>query len=180
MEEDYKVFITRHSQDGWGGEISISEIERPHWDNCSGGVRKRQGGYSLYGYIDYGLAASLVKCSGMHGGYGNSAKICIPASCNRDEKYRKGYKELVDLAGDKPRSETSFHRPQGAPPCTKRIFQIVSEKISITRGELRDILYEEGYYTTTIRNALRTLIEQKKIVTEGSAYSPKQKIKVNM
>ncbi|WP_343083978.1 hypothetical protein [Blautia producta] len=176
--EDYKVIITRHPQDYRGGEISISEISSPHWDNCSGGIRKKQSGYSLYGYIAYKLAHKIVKCSGSHIEYGNDAKICIPASANKDEIHKMGYQILLKSAGEKPKRETSL-RPKGAPPCTKRILQVVSENESITRGDLKSWLNKEGYPIKTICNALKTLIRNQKVATEGSSYSPNQKLKIS-
>lgn len=176
--EDYKVFITRHPQDYEGGVIPISEITGLKWEDQSGGVGKRHGGYCLYGYIDYNLAAKTVRCSGEHEGYHKQAKIFIPKSSNAEGDYEKGYKELLKIAPEKPESKISLQRPKGAPPCTKRILQVIGENPSITRGEIKSSLCNEGYPNTTVCNSLKTLIRNQKITTEGSSYSPYQKFKI--
>ena len=175
--EDLKVAITRSPYDNECGIISISEIQNVRWDSMSGGVNRRQAGYSLYGYVKYALAAKLVKCSGRHNYGYNDAKICIPATLNKGPEYIKGYKMLCDQAGPKPQGEIRKHRPQGGLPCTKRILRELDSSYFVTRKDLRDTLHSEGYQIQTIRNAINSLKKQSKITTEGSSSSPKQIIK---
>lgn len=174
-DNELVVVIKRQPSDGFSSEILISEIEGVKWDNISGGVNKKQSGYSLYGYISYNLAKKLVKCSGMHDFGNNMAKICIPESANRG-KYRKGYKELCERAGEKPGGIIKGKRPKGGKPCTKRILMILDEQDFIYRGELRSKLKAEGY-KVNIGGAIYELRKQLKIITEGSPQSPKQIIR---
>ncbi len=153
-KEDLNVIICRQPQDYHCSPISISEISGVHWDNISGGVKRKQAGYSLYGYIDYNKAVQLVSCSGSHARYDNSAKVCIPRSENKSSPYKEGYKELKKKAGEKPKNSV---RPPGTPPCTRRILHLLDGKPLITRGELRNLLCQEGYQVTTVRNAINAL-----------------------
>lgn len=171
--EDLKVVISRTPYDDESGEISIEKIWDVKWDSISGGVNRKQTGYSLYGYIDYALAAEKVKCSGKHNFGKNSAKICISKSKNRSAEYREGYSVLCKEAGEKPKSDISKYRPAGLPPCTKRILQKLEPMGYIMRKDLREILQLEGYQKTTIRNAIKNLERQSKIVSEGSPNSKK-------
>ena len=175
---DYElvVVISRHPSAHTSSEILISEIEGIKWDNLSGGVNKKQSGYSLYGYIPYELAKKYVDCSGNHDYGYNMAKICIPESLNKDAKYIDGYNILCKLAGKKPDGVIKSKRPKGGKPCTKRILMILDEQEFIYRGELRTRLKDEGY-KVIVRNALYSLRKQSKIKTEGSPYSPKQIIR---
>ncbi len=153
--------------------IDAEEIIGVKWDNVSGGIHKKQNGYSLYGYIPYSRAVELgLDCSGMHDRGYNDAKICIPESINRKE-HKEGYKYLRDEAGKKPvnHRKTVAHKP-----CTKMILELLSESSVMERGELRDKILEFGYEGTTFRNAIRTLIKTNRIVTEGTPQSPHQKI----
>lgn len=97
-----EVIIKRSRTDWHQADIDVEKIRNPRWDNISGGINERQIGFSLYGYIDYELAEELVACSGMHGGYGNDAKIMVPASLNKKHPYKEGYNYLKQLAGKKP------------------------------------------------------------------------------
>ncbi|MCF2554373.1 hypothetical protein [Faecalicatena contorta] len=172
-----KVFICRSPSDYEGGEIEVSEISGVFWDTVSGGVHKKNGSYSLYGYIDYGLAKKLVKCSGQHDFGWNQAKICIPKGKNNTPKYKSGYEILMNQAGEKPQSIISQNRPKGAAPCTKAILSIL-DKSDLNRGELREILLNMGYHGNTILNAIRSLTKQGKIITIGSSYSKYQILKL--
>lgn len=126
-----KVLIKRNVGSFNVGEIDVDEIRGVHWDNFSGGVHRRQAGYSLYGYIDYDLACELVDCSGSHSFYHNDAKIMIPTSINKKEPYREGYDYLLHLAGRKPKnslSGSSSYRPFFSyKPCTTRILELLEE-----------------------------------------------------
>ncbi len=177
MDEELYVVISRSPSDYICGEVPISEIEGVMWDNISGGVKKGQSGYSLYGYISYKLATETVKCSGRHDFGDNSAKICIPKAKNRDAKHKKGYDKLSKLAGDKPACTIKKNRPKDGPPCTKRILVELENTDQITRKILRDTLISEGYPITAIRNAIYSLRKHSKIEVEGSPNSPKQIIR---
>ena len=173
MEQE-KIYVQRsYGPNQFGGFIDINEIFEVRWDNVSGGIHRYQNGYSLYGYIDYHSYQSLVKCSGKHDRGYNNMKVLIPRVSKKDPTY-PAYKKLCEAAGEKPKFQSSH--PCGMPPCTKRILALLSEEIN-TRGKLREILKSEGYQVTTIRNALRSLISQRKIICDGSPYSPKQIIK---
>ena len=172
------MLICRHPSDNTINEISISEIGNVHWDNISGGTQNKSGSYSLYGYIEYSLAAKLVKCSGRHDYGYNQAKICIPKRANSSSKYMDGYKELLKQAGDPPPSIISQNRPKNAPPCTKAILGLLKNS-DLTRGELRQLLLVKGYQSNTILNAIRSLQKNEKIITKGSNYSKYQIIKTN-
>ena len=178
MDDELYVVISRAPSDYISSEVPISEIEGVMWDNISGGVKNRQSGYSLYGYISYKLAAETVKCSGRHDFGDNSAKICIPEAKNREAKYQKGYCELRKLAGEKPIGTIKTNRPEGGPPCTKRILLELEKRGEISRGELRNNLTNEGYQVMTIRNAINSLRKRSKIEVNGSPNSPHQIIKI--
>ena len=161
------VIITRQSGNYKHAKICIDDISSVHWDNISGGVRRRQSGYSLYGYIPYKLAAkSGIACSGLHDYGRNEAKICIPAFNSKEPLYREGYKHLVDIAGPKPKGEISYSRPKGQGPCSKKILAILNEQGEITRSELRSRLLEIGYPSSMIRNALERMKLEHRIECE--------------
>ena len=151
-------------------------IEGIHWDNVSGGVHKRQSGYSLYGYIPYSHAKELVSCSGEHDYRDNMAKICICASDNKEEPYLSEYKDIVQDAGPKPASDIAINRPEGEPPCTRKICALLNGKEYMLRKELCSELLEIGYAQKTIRSALKRLQRENRIRTDGSSHSPNQKV----
>lgn len=162
-KKNLKVIICRQPSNHEHGEISVSEIHDVKWDSISGGVNAPQGFWSLYGYINYDRAAELVACSGMHGGYGGPAKICICKSHNAAE-HAEGYAYLEKLAGVKPkslRSPISLTRPKGAPPCTKKILSVLQDTSlcngTMSRKELRTIIKEAGYLSQTFRSAIYAL-----------------------
>lgn len=177
--EELVVMISRAPSDHKCGEIKVTEIRNVQWDDTSGGVHQTQGGYSLYGYIPYGKGKELVACSGRHDRGYNDIKICIPKSKNRDERHKKGYEYLFKQAGDKPKSKVMRNRPEDAPPCTKRILQILDAKGDMYRKELRETLTMEGYQMSTIRRAVKDLSKQEKIALRGSSWSAKQTISRN-
>lgn len=166
-----KVRITRQAKEYHEiGEIEVGEISGVKWDDESGGYKEKYGFYSLYGYIDYQLAMELVDCSGAHEKYGSLAKICILEKLNDAIPYKEGYEYLLSKASNsKPQSKIAQNRPQGYPPCTKYILQVLDEYDSITRKELRGKLTKEiaddggGYKLETIRRALFQLVSNKKI-----------------
>ena len=161
-------------------EIDTSEISNPKWDNKSGGYRQKRGGYSLYGYIPYSRAVELgeegLDCSGTHEYFDDIAKVCI-CKVSRSDKHYKGYTLLLKMAGDKPKSIISINRPQGEPPCTKKILMLLSDK-EMERGNLRDVLLDTGYKANTILGAINRLKRAHKIVLDGSSNSRKQKIRI--
>lgn len=170
-----EVYVQRgHGSDQYGTYINIDKISGVHWDSVSGGVHQRQNGYSLYGYIDYHTYKAELKCSGRHDYGYNDMKVLIP-KVTRDDPTYAAYKELCEAAGPKPKIISTC--PQGKPPCTKRILYYLNDGVE-TRGKLRELLYKDGYQVQTIRNALRSLIRQNKIITCGSAYSKTQIIKL--
>lgn len=169
-----KVYVQRaYGSNQFGGYIDISEISDVRWSNVSGGTHTYRSGYSLYGYISYHKYKELVKCSGKHDWGYNEMKVLIPKVSPKDETY-SAYQKLCLEAGEKPK--VISNRPNGMPPCTKRILNVLSDEIN-TRGTLRDVLTTDGYQIITIRNALKSLIKQEKITCTGSPYSPKQIIK---
>ena len=176
-EDKLKVYICRAPDDFIGGEIEISEISGLKWDQISAEVNKRQSGYSLYGYINYGMAKQLVKCSGMHDFGDNSAKICIPESNNKDEKYGEGYRILKRKVGRKPTGSIKENRPVNGMPCTRRILKEIDKEGFVTRKALRDKLHEEAYRIKTVCNGINYLRRNNKVCVEGSPNSPKQLIR---
>ncbi len=171
------VLIKRSARAFTVGEIGTDEISGLHWDNVSGGVNQRQGGFSLYGYIDYARAAELVDCSGMHGGCGRVAKIMVPASLNRDEPYREGYLELLDRVGYK---RIGHYRYPEQKPCTKRILGVLKEHGPQTRKEIRDMLRQEKYPSVQIARALNRMEKDGRILyKQGSSKMPGQIIALN-
>ena len=168
-----KVLIKRNTGSFKVGEIDIDEISGVHWDNISGGVQRRQAGYSLYGYIDYDRACELVDCSGSHYYYHNDAKILIPAGINKEEPYREGYKYLLHLAGIKPKNSFRVSGSTSYKPCTTRILELLEEG-DIERKQLRDKLKAEGYTVNRICGALKRMWKDDRIDTHGSSNSPHQ------
>lgn len=171
-DEKLAVVICRQPRSIPKGEILVEEIQGIHWYNISGGVKSRQGAYNLYGYITYEMAVKLVKCSGTHAHYGENAKICVCFSDNKDEHY-KGYSYLERLVREKPESIISQNRPNGQPPCTKKILELLSDNPT-TRKELRKQLKDIGYRSQTICSALKRLHRGQRIIFDGSSYSPNQ------
>lgn len=168
-----KIMITRHG--GNCEEYDAEKIRDIKWDNVSGGYRKKQSGYSLYGYIPYDDAVKMGLSSGNHEKFNNDAKIMIPADLNSKAPYKKVYDHIVSLAGEKP-----LIRKPGQLPCTKRAIDILckSKKRSLARSKLREVLLTEGYKPNTIMHALKRLGKEGKIVFEGSPYSKVQIIKL--
>ncbi len=174
MEGTKKIFVQRgHGSNQFGADIDIAEISDVHWDNCSGGVHRYQRGYSLYGYIDYHKYKDQVKCSGRHDYGDNDMKVLIPRVPRDDPSYSL-YKILCDEAGEKPKAFPTCSRK--LPPCTKQILHYL-ESGEMTRGELRQSLYDDEYERERVCNAIRTLIIQNKIFCIGSPYSKYQIIK---
>ena len=173
--KELKVCIKRSPSDFISGEIPVSAISGVKWDNISGGVKRNQSGYSLYGYIDYELTKNCEMF--WNANYGNNeAKICIPASANQGE-YKEGYKYLCKIAGGKPSGTIKSNRPEGGKPCTVRILEELEKQGEMTRKNLRKIICDEGYQIKTFRNTIYYLKRQKRISVIGEGTSPNQKIK---
>lgn len=171
-----KVLIKRNVGSFNVGEIDVDEIRDVHWDNISGGVHRRQAGYSLYGYIDYDLACELVDCSGSHSFYHNDAKILIPSGINKKDPYSEGYEYLLSLAGKKPKSfSLQLVGRSSYTPCTVRILKVLEEG-SIERKQLREKLKAEGYPVNRICGALKVMVNDGRIIEHGSPNSPHQLI----
>lgn len=159
--DDLEVLIVRHSGDWRMGAVRVADIKRVHWDNISGGVYRRQRGYSLYGYVPYDLAMETVACSGTHAHYGNNAKVKIVKE-EKGSVYYEGYQYLLSLAGPKPHYNSN---PLHLPPCTKAIIAFLEEHEEeheggfVTRRELRAWIKEKGYELPRYRRAIRQLIE---------------------
>ena len=173
-----KVLVCRSLGDYLFDEVDADQIEGVHWDDESGGIHKTSGGHALYGYLPYAVVEELnVKCSGEHNWGNNGAKICIPASANKNE-YKEGYQYLVKHAEEKPKSKISESRPEGWGPCTKTILSILSEEenFACERGELRKRIKNIGYEVKTFRGAIKSLLKQNKIMTEGNFSKTKKKI----
>ena len=165
-----KVIIKRSAVDGYEevAEVDVDVIKNPHWGYISGGVKKVQSGYSIYGYIPYALAAAFNLASGDHNFGYNTAKIVIPASRNSEPPYQEGYRILCDKSGPKP-----HFRPKGQKPCTKRIMELL-EAGEIQRRELRQILLSEEQPRNRIARAIRRLADTGRIECHGASNNPKQ------
>ena len=173
------VIICRHPGDYETAAIDAAKISGVHWSCISGGIRKRQAGRSLYGYIPYEDAIDLVACSGRHNFGYNDAKICITASYNKDDpKYCVAYYALVEIADEKAKCGIAAKCPVGAPSCTKRIRQLLTNTPEISRRNLRTTLCSEGYEAKTITEAINNLKWQKIIELDGDSRSSKQIIRM--
>ena len=173
-----KVLICRQPGDWRGGAYEAGKIKGVKWDCVSGGVFKRQNGWSLYGYIPYEDAMELVACSGVHNYGYNPAKICITASGNKDDpQYRAAYYGLVEKADERGKCGLAEHCPPGKPMCTKRIREIMYDVGVISRGELKKTLIEEGYDKTIVAESIKNLHCQSILEFEGDSRSSKQIIR---
>lgn len=145
-----------------GTDYDAEKIIGVRWDNISGGYQKRQAGYSLYGYIPYSEAVELVACSGRHGGYDNLAKVFIVKPKNKKSAYWEGYQYLMELAGEKPASKLNTH--PYAYPLRKRLLEVLQANGNIMqRDDLRKILNAERYKSSSIRDALRSMVKDGRI-----------------
>ena len=174
-EQELMVRIVRQPKE-YGrakiGEISVNEIDYPHWSYISGGYGARFGFSSIYGYIPYSKAMGLVDCSGNHNYGYNNVKVCIPASLNKEGNFKEGYDYLVKHAsGVKGMSSISCNRPEGWKPCTKTILGILAEQkdSKMVRQELRNKIGRKyradgiGFENKTICGAIKNLYKQGKI-----------------
>lgn len=174
MDEEYKVCIKRSAKAPKTSEVSISKINGVKCDNQSGGYGSIQSGYSLHGYISYNDAMELVDCSGMHEHYHTDVKIVIPASLNKEDKYRKGYEILLKKARSKP---VSIHkRTINGITCTKQIIKFLEISHSMPRRELRKKIIEYGYTMSQFQSAIYRLKSQGKISCPGDGRNPSQMI----
>lgn len=158
---------------------NIYQMQNVHWDCVSGGVNKRQNGYSLYALIPYEDAEKLVDCSGLHSFGGNYARICICKSHNTGRR-SDAYRRLVEMVTKaKPKSQISQNRPKGQPPCSVKIRELLTTHASLSRKELRAELKEIGYQTNTIRGAIKRMRLNGEIIVEGYHHTS-QVIKINL
>ncbi len=173
-----KILITRDHYEDEYAEIDDALISKLHWDHVSGGISRSANFYSLYGYIPYSKAMEILasSCSGQHDFGWNSAKICIPKIINSKEPYLQTYQKLKEIAGPQPKSISALRHPEGQPPCTRKIMEILSGVPFIIRKDLKTELKKCGFHPDTIRNSLNRLKKQNRIVMEGNSQSPYQKI----
>ena len=173
------VIIYRHSGDYQGSEYAADKIKNVHWGRVSGGVKKAQNGFSLYGYIPYSDAMDIVACSDRHDYGYNDAKICITATTNKDNpKYRAAYYGLVEKADEKASCGIAAHCPNGQPSCTKKIREILYQKGKIYRCDLKAELIQIGYRADTIQEAINNLHFQEVLVLEGNYQNPHQIVRL--
>lgn len=173
------VLICRHPGDYECGPYMADKISGVHWDCVSGGINRRQHGFSLYGYVDYEDAMDIVACSGRHNFGYNEMKICITASANKDDsRYRAAYYSLVEKADEKGRCGIARNCPPGFPSCTKRIREVLSKNNETTKRELKSTLLAEGYQAETISESIKNLRYQEVLETEGNPCSLSQVIRL--
>lgn len=159
--ESEDVSVVRHPGDWKVGTVKASSITDLHWDNVSGGVHRKSGQYYLYGYIYCDeIIEGEVSYSCVHGTAPHNIKVCIQKSGNDKDVY----KYLSSDAGEKP---IVMQRQPGPVPCTKRILEELETKGEMRRSDLRESLMKSGYQGTTIRNALKTMIHDRRILVEG-------------
>lgn len=160
MMETENVNVVRQPGDYKGGTVKLSSILDLRWDNISGGVKKKTGHYYLYGYIYCDeIIEGEVSHSCSHGECPHYIKVCIQKNSNDKEVY----KYLSEFAGEKPITQ----RQPGQIPCTKKILEELESRDKMKRGDLREVLIKSGYQGTTIRNALKTMMNDRRIEVEG-------------
>lgn len=143
--KDFEVFVKRSPTDYKGAIVNFSTIFNLRWDNTLGNGRKCSL-YFAFGNID---TESIVD-GDMNLPRGRKIlKVVILGTENPEH-----YAEIIKDLGERPKN---YIRPEGQPPCSKKIIQIVNEKKSIKRTELRQQLSDIGYQDTTIRNAIKRL-----------------------
>lgn len=152
------------------GVVAVEEITGIKWDDIGGGVGNPQKGYSLYGYINYNLAAESVNCSGEHEYFGNGAKIRI-LSKKKNSPYYAGYKYLCDLAGGRKSAYYGKHT-------AKSMLALLKENGQMEREKLREALAEIGCSLYAFSKNVRRLKEAGKIKCTGPENSPYQKIEL--
>lgn len=175
MEEDSKIYIQRgHGSNQPGCFVPLKDLHGVRWDNESGGIHRRQRGYSLYGYVNYKDFKNILKCSGEHDYGYNDMKVLIPRVKAGEPEY-KTYKYLMGLAGPKPCCPSN--RPKGMPPRTTQTLILLADGAK-TRGCLRNELSSLGYDLQTFPCTIKALIKQEKIICTGSPNSKNQLIQL--
>ena len=149
---------------GWDlASVKFSDVWGIHWSNRTGGYQNICLQWHLFGYIHPdNIIEGDVARSGRHN-YDNGIKVVILKKNNTGI-----WDKLIERYGEQPKNYT---RPEGQPPCSKKIIQIVNEKKSIKRTELRQQLLDIGYQDTTIRNAIKRLSKNKKISVVGTHWT---------
>lgn len=134
MGEERYVWVVRHKGDYKKGKVRVEDILDVRWDRISGGVKKNDGMWGLYGYIYCNkIVEGEIGHSGIHGSCPHYIKVRIQ-KCDNDKSI---YEELATRAGVK--SEDRFWTNRIA----DKIREIVEEKPGITAVEVADILENE-------------------------------------
>ena len=172
--ENYTVYVRRqpYSSDS-GGEIPLDDIWDIHWDNITGGIRRRTSTHFLMGYISEETACQgNVKHSGLHNYEKHGIKTCII------KRYtdKQVWKYLIEQYGPSPDAGMR----KGKAYCTTQIILLLKEQPShiLTRGALREKLKALDYDVPRIRNALKRLYNTERILLEGSSQSSKQIVRL--
>ena len=81
---------------------------------------------------------------------------------NKKSAYWEGYQYLMELAGEKPASKINTH--PYAYPLRKRLLEVLQANGNIMqRDDLRKILNAERYKSSSIRDALRSMVKDGRI-----------------
>ena len=99
MEDQETVWVRRQWNDWRHASYRIADIERPHWDDMSGGVGALAPQLFLHAYdwCDAMLEGELAH-SCAHGEGPHHIKVCITKTGNNKAAYRR----CAELAGIKP------------------------------------------------------------------------------
>lgn len=169
---EYEVYVKRQPTGGDGALIPLDAITSIGWGEITGGIRMQTPVAYLMGLIsEETMRSANIKCSGMHN-YDNGIKVCII----KGHTPTKTWKYLMELYGPSP----SLGERKRKPYCTTRIIQLLERenKHELCRKALRDILREEGYKASRIRNAIKSVSLDGRVETKGSSFSPNQIIRL--
>jgi len=174
LKDDDLVYIKRSPLNFFGFSAGNYEtydcLSKIKWDNVEGGYRHNFNKYYLFDYIDYVLAAEKVDCSVKHSDlfFCSDAKVFI---CKIHTK-KEVYDALCKLADPCPNKNIITK------PCTKSIIEILKNG-ELDRKTLRKKLRDIGYDNNRIRQALKHMSKDGRIILNGSSNSTKQMIKMN-
>lgn len=139
--------------------VSAKDICRPDWCDVSGGVHKKQAGYSIYGYLPYSDFKDKVKCNGRHDWGKNEMKVKVLPPARSGAIYRAGYSYLEEIVGPKPTKETN----RGV---SNRIKEILRENGNhMIRAELRKQVLED-FEAPSFQRAMWKLVKDECIILE--------------
>lgn len=158
--KDFEVFVKRSPNDYRGAIVNFSAIHNLHWDNTLG------NGNSCFQYFVFGLIDTESIIDGDMNLPRSRAMLKVVVLRKENEEH---YTEIIKNLPKRPLME--YARPEGQPPCSKKLIQIANEKKSIKRTELRQQLLDIGYQNTTIRNAIKRLSKNKKISVVGNHWT---------